>query len=839
MIPMIGAGRVPYSLRSLRRDPTYTAVSVASLALGIAGAVIALSVVASVLFRELPYRDPDRLVSVMETTDRRCATCADLASRETWEYWRDNTTSVFSVIGRYRSTGVLAHFDRDSVEVDATAVDGNVFPMLGTQPLLGRTILPDDCVPGASPVAVLSRAVWAERYRDDRSVLGSVLRLDGRAFTVVGVMPESFRFPRAADLWIADQATPSGAGGYIGIARLKAGATLERAHAVMVALADRRHAELETHGPRRGATVLSVVAQSRLLPAASLRLILRVALATVVLTCANVYNLSLVRMLGRHHELAVRSALGATKSELLRLVATEGLIISLFGGVGALTIVWLAGGFVEKWIMNRWSTVAFVSLGPTTIAATLGGAMLLGVALSVTPAVWRAGRDVRGALHSSSAGITEGRSGTRFRRAIVVAQIGTTILLVGLTVILFRSYTFISSFQMGYDSEGLQVATIGLPATRARVWDGLRDVADAALTRLAGSPLTAKNTAWVFESPSLTAGPDRDWITIDGSAERLGELARPYAFYHVDEEFFATIGLPIVRGRSFDRRDVAEGASIAIVNEVAARRWWGADDPIGKRILLGDRKGGRPWLTVVGVVRNSRPIDASGRGFSAARPDLFLPMVFVPIGVSLDPIVRPTSSEPSIFVAVRAERGQHAQVTRALSGVLEEVGTGATVSKVSSLRELQVRRDYGFELLRFSRNVVAGLTSLCALLAVLGVYGVVADDVTRRRREFGILRALGARDRHIAGSVARLAVALAMAGVATGLAATLGLHRIIASEVFNVRSVHSTGLLYGDAASAPAVFLSVMGAMTLVILVSTAIPLFRALRASPLAAMRE
>lgn len=838
MAPMTAASRVVYALRSLRRAPTYTAISVASLALGIAGAVVALGVVVSVLFRELPYRDPERLVSVMETTDRRCAGCGDLASRESWDYWRDNTGSVFSALGRHRSASVLAHFGDDSVALEAAVVDGNVFPMLGTPPVLGRAILPDDCAPGASPVVVLSNAVWAERYRRDRSVLGSVLRLDGRAFTIVGVMPAGFRFPRAADLWMADQTTLSRGAGYVGIARLKDGVTLERARTVLAALADRHSADAKTHGPQRGATVLSVVAQSRRVPAASLGLIVMVALATVILTCTNVYNLSLVRTLGRRHELAVRSALGATKSELLRLVATEGLIVAMFGSAGALLLVWLSRGFVEKWILDRWSTVVLVSLTPTVVALTLCGALLLGVAMSVTPAVWRVGRNVRGSLQSSGAGITEGRAGTRFRRALVVAQIGTTIVLVGLTVILFRSYTFVSNLEMGYDSEGLMVASVSMPAPRARVWAGLRDVAGVARTRLAGDPMTARNTAWVFESPSLTAGPDRDWITIDGSAERLGELARPYAFYHIDDGFFATIGLPIVRGRSFTRSDVAEGTHVAIVNEVAARRWWGADDPIGKRVLLGDRRGDRPWLTVIGVVRNSRPIDARGRGFSAARPDLFLPMVFVPIGVSLDPIVGPTGSEPSIFVAVRAEHGQHAQVARTLSGVLEDVGTGATVSKVSSLRSLQVR-DYGFELLRFSRNVVGALTSLCALLATLGIYGVVADDITRKRREFGILRALGARGRDIAMSVARLAVMLAIAGVATGLAATLGLHRVIASEVFNVRSARSTGLLYGDAASIPAVILWVVVAVMLLILVSSAIPLRRALRVSPLVAMRE
>jgi hypothetical protein len=165
MIPTTAASRVVYALRSLRRAPTYTAISVASLALGIAGAVVALGVVVSVLFRELPYRDPEGLVSVMETTDRRCAGCGDLASREIWGYWRDNTGSVFSALGRHRSAGVLAHFGDDSVALEAALVDGNVFPMLGTPPVLGRAILPDDCVPGASSVVVLSDEVWAERFR--------------------------------------------------------------------------------------------------------------------------------------------------------------------------------------------------------------------------------------------------------------------------------------------------------------------------------------------------------------------------------------------------------------------------------------------------------------------------------------------------------------------------------------------------------------------------------------------------------------------------------------------------------------------------------------------------
>jgi predicted permease len=813
------------AFRGFTRNPGFVVAAVLSIALGVGANTAIFSVASALLLRPLPYQDPDRLTILWSRSP-------GLGIAEDWfstaQYFDIKTAGAsfdevaIAIGGNDNLTG-----DGDPERIGTLRVSSNLLPMLGARAAAGRLFVAADEVPGAAGAALLGHGTWMRRYGGDPLVIGKPIALNGQPYRIVGVLPASFSLRRevmptlggAADAEIVvplplgpEAPNTRNREDYNILARLKAGRSVQQARAEMDTITARLRRDYPAFYPPNGGLTFDVlplheqvvgnVRQSLIVLVGAVGFVLLIA-------CANVANLLLSRALGRQKEIAVRAALGASRVRIVRQLLTESVLLGLLGGgVGLLLAFWSL-----KWIQVLGSQsvprLHEIAIDGRVLLFTLALSLMSAVLFGLVPALRLGALDINenlkdGARGSGGTGALWGR-GQRTRRALVVAELAMSVMLLTAAGLLVRSFAQLQRIPPGFSADNvltLELTMNGRKYTDVQhVLDTYRDLW-ARLGKLPG--VTAAGAVSALPLSQMMAwGP----VTVEGRTPPAGE-----SFINADQrtvaaDYFRALEIPLRRGRLFDEHDTRTNPRVVVVDEHMAQQLWPDQDPIGRRIRTGgiDASDSAPWMTVVGVVGRIKQdtLDSESR-MAFYRPHTQSP------GRAMNVVLRSRIAPERLTAAVRKE--------------IREVDPDLPIYGV---RTMTGRVDESLARRRFSMLLLTIFATLASGLAAIGIYGVVAYFVNQGTRELGIRMALGATPRGIRVLVVRHGVAVAVAGVALGLAGALAVGRFMRS------------LLFGINANDPVTFGSIAILLGMVAIVASYLPARRAARIDPMLALRH
>jgi putative ABC transport system permease protein len=796
---------VRFAVRMLRRNPGYTAVAVLTLGLGIGASTAVFSVVESVLLRQPPLRDPDRLVMVW-LDDHEHGFPRDEMSYPRFVDTRRLSTSLAGAAAFERQSFVLTGGEEPE-QLSGVAASASLFSVLGVHTALGRTFVESEDVAGNDRVVVLSHGLWARRFGADPAVVGRRLQLNSVPYVVIGVMPAGFAFPeRQQELWVplAPNAsrTVRSAIWLSVVARLRPGISLPRATAELNAL-NRRFGEQYPLTDQRAGTVLVKLRDQIAEPVRSGLLVLAAAVLLVLLVaCANVAGLQLARAVGREREVAARLALGAGPGRLVRQLLAESLTLSALGGaLGLLLAAWgvrglpaLAPPELEPLRGVR------LDLGAALFAIAAGTAA--GLAAGLYPALRLLRRDLLSGLRQRTAGAAAGSQ--RLRQALVAAQLALAVVLLTGSGLLLHSLLRLEGVDPGFRSDHLLAARISLPAARYSNGAARQHFFESLEERLRAD---ARVRA-VGSIESLLLGPlpnSAGDFTIAGRPAETAYVAEPLTHDAITPGALRALGLPLLRGRAFTAADGPDAPPVVIVNATMAKRFWPAGNAVGQRIAYGRSAPGNPWLTIVGIVADSHRAEPGSRAWLES----FLPEAQYPRR-SLMVMLRTGGDPLALVAAVRRE--------------VHRLDPDQPLSWTSTAERLLADR---LAPQRFDATLLGLFAAAALLMSAVGLYGVMSYLVTLRTQEIGVRMALGARRSDVLRLIAGRAVVLAAAGAAAGTLAALALARWLAS------------LLYGIGALDPAAFTLAPLLLALAAAAAAGVPAWRASRVDPMSALRR
>lgn len=803
---------IRYGLRGLWKRPGFTAVAVITLALGIGANAAIFSVVNAVLLRPLQFQDPERLVIVWE--DAAFAGFPhNTPAPANYVDWKTQTQSFEDMAATHESSLNLTG-DGEPQRVATRRVTANFFPLLGVQPLMGRGFLPEEDRPQANKVAVLSYSLWQGRYGGDRNILNRTILLDGEKHTVVGVMPSGFQWIHTEEqLWVPlaldAEELANRSGHYLTVvARLKPGVGMDQAQADVKALMSRiaQDHPKETMDGRLGAVVMPLHEQ---LAGEARRplLVLLVAVGFVLLiACANIASLLLARAAGRRREMAVRSALGASRLHIVRQLLTESLLLSTFGGVAGLLLAIWSFGFFEKLIPEGMKQSTVLKLDGSILLFALLTSVVTGLVFGLIPALQSSRVDLNESLKQSG-----GRSGgagasTRLRSGIIVFEVSLSlVLLVGAVLLIQTLFQLFNQYSVLAPEKVLTLRTV-LPLSKYEDPSKRTAFYQNVLQRVETIPGVV-SAGYTTSVPLMWKG-GATTFSVEGVKDPIPGLSYDANHRQVSENYLQTMGIPLRQGRYFSAHDNERSMPVTIVNETMAREFWPNVDPVGRRFKIGAPEDDTPWLTIVGVVGDVRqmgidvPVKAESY-FPYRQASEF--EWFIPRDLALR-----TKGDPASLVGAVREAVRAADPDQPISNI-------ATMEEV--LGQEAAQRRLGMILL-------TAFAVLALLLASLGIYGVLAYFVVQHRNEIGLRLALGATPAKILLLVLRKGMALTLLGVAIGLAASFVLTRLMTSLLFGVKAVD------------PLTFAMVPLLLAVVALLACWIPARRAAKVDPMVALR-
>jgi putative ABC transport system permease protein len=800
-----------YAIRTCLRAPVFTMVAVLALALGIGANTAIFTIVHAVLLERLPYQDPDRLVAVWETSARRPGRSNTVAPAN-FIRWGERAT-VFDGLAGFAETRINLTDAGNPEELVAENVTAPYFSVLGVPPMLGRVFTPSESADPESSAVVLSGEVWQRRFGSDPSIVGRVIRLNGRPRTVVGVMPAGFRlFLKAGslvgkppDLWVPFVLPPAAReprGRYLSsIARLKAGVPVAAAQSQMNALAASFAAEMPQFDTGWGVKVVPLHDElsGALRPAL---LVLSGAVAFVLLiACANVANLLLARGAARHREIAIRSALGAGRTRVIRQLLTESLLLGVLGGAAGLLVA-------------QWSLAMLVAISPVDLTSlgridlnysvlAFTGAVSLATAIvcGFAPAFEGARLDVQESLKDGARQVGGGVRHARLRQTFVVAEIALAVVLLVGAGLLLRSFDSLTRAGTGFDATNVLTMRMQLPAAKYPS-DSKRIQFFKQLTSRVSAIPGVQAAGVVSYLPLAGLGAATNF-TIEGEPPPSPGQDHVTDVTVCDDGYFRALKVRLLRGRLFTEREMLEQANVVIVNDALVRQYFPNEDPLGKRLTISMNDPNVP-TEIIGVVADIKIVDLA----TPARPSTYWPHPQLAYsGMTLT--VR-TGADPRSFETL-VEREVH------------QIDKDEPVSDVRTM-EGWVSRSLAQS--RFNSVVLAVFAGLAIVLAALGIYGVMAYAVSQRTSEIGIRLALGADQRTILRLIVGNGIRLAAVGLATGIVLALALTRTLAS------------LLFGTRPTDPVTFAAVVAALGLVALLASYVPARRASRITPVEALR-
>jgi Acidobacterial duplicated orphan permease len=801
-----------YAARMLRKNPGFAAAAVITLALGIGANTAIFSVCNAVLFKPLPYAEPDRLVIVSER--HRDGTLGDVAPANFVD-WRDVSRS-FNGMGAVRASSFASSFilggHGEASRLAGGDVSSSFFSVLGVRLMLGRNFLPEENLPGHNRVVILSYAAWSTRFGADGDIAGKTITLDDNSYTVVGVLPAGFQFGTTAadfqaldqaDIWVPIVLDPQrlqrGAHMFHVIARLKPGVELAQAQAELDVLAANLAQQYPENNKDIGIIAVPLAEQVTGSVRVGLETLLGAVGLVLLIACANVANLLLGRAAARQKEMAVRVALGASRRRLAQQLLTESLFLASIGGIAGFVLGLSAVAALTPLLPADLSRAVGIAVDTRMLVFTAVISLLTGILFGLGPlfGAWRksAGESLKQNNRTSS-GIQ-----TRLRSGLAVAQIAIAIILLIGAGLMVKSLWALIHVAPGFRSESVLTARLSMP--RSRYPDNHRIAAlEGELTEsLRGRPGVQSAG---FASYVPLSGLENGWSFVIAGRPPLPTGTYNMTNYRpVSAGYFETMGIPLRQGRSFTSADTTESPWVVVINDSMAREYWPSESPIGHRLQNGPSE---KWRTVIGVVGDVLHDGLDGE----AKPEMYLP---VEQSMNIE-------SDPTIVVRTALDSG--ASVSE-LREVVSAIDTSIAVDRIETMQQLvsgSVAQP------RFRTMILIAFSLLALVMASIGIYGVMNYLVIQRTREFGIRLSLGATQTDVLRLVLRRAATLIGIGTCLGLAGSVLLVRLIAK------------LLFGTAPLDPLTFAAVPILLAAVALAASYIPARRAARVDPLVALR-
>jgi predicted permease len=804
---------VRYGIRQLRRNLGFTTVAVLTLALGIGANTAMFSVIDAVLLQPLPYANPSQLVSIQQRISHGLSSYVSYPNFSDWR----SQNHVFSSMAAYRETNFTLTGSGETVQLPGEIVTWEIFRLLGVKPVLGRGFLQQEVQAGSHEV-MLSHRLWESRFGSNPKIIGQIVSLGSTSYTICGVMPSGFQFPLSAEpaqLWTAiatDAAgkTPMtserGARVFRVIARLKPGTTLSQAEADMGVISRRLAKQYpEADGHFKGVFIQSELDQV----VGSIQLALLVLLGAVgfvlLIACANVASLLLNRGVARSKEIAVRSALGASRRRIIRQLLSEGFLLSFCGMGMGLLVAKLGTG-----ILLRLSPLSI----PRALQAGLDGRVLLftavlafltAVVFGVVPALQLSKSGLAEALKKGGRNSSEGSRHRRLRNGLVIGETAAAFSLLAGAGLLIMSYSTLQRTDPGFNPRQLLTFTFQLPRTRDS------DLRKASINFDTQLLARLRQISGVRSASGVSPLPETDrWsLRFEIEGRPVAPSSRPAAgFVMAAPGYFQTMGIPILKGRGFSESDDTDAPSVTVVSQAFARRYFPNEDPVGKRIKPeAMRYGGQSaWCEIVGVVGDVRDRGLAG----TPEPAYYVPYYQFPLSLDLTFVIRTQGDPRGLISFVRSE-----MTSMEPNAPLYNV---ETMEQYLTLSAAQAR---------FNAVLLAVFAGLALLLASVGLYGIISYSVSQRIQEIGVRMALGAERRDVMKMVVGQGLKLALIGVAIGIAGALVLTRFLAS------------LLYGVSATDPLTFIAVSLTLIAVALLACYIPARRAAKVDPMIALRH
>ena len=802
---------VHYALRMLRKNPGFTAVAILTLALGIGANTAIFSVVYAVLLKPLPYANPDQLFNVFQAQPQE-GVAVDGWSYPNFKELREQN-HVFSELAGNQHHQLTLTGRGEPIVVNTSVVTPELFSVFGEKPLAGRAFYSDDGKPGAAPVVILSENLWRGVLGADPNIIGSSIDLDKRSFTVVGIMPATFRFPlltESEQLWIPlvqdplfRSWTPRRGGHWLTVTgRLKPGVSRKQAQTELDAISARLAKEFPAENS--GWTIhMNPLQQDIVGDARSPLLVLLAAVGLVLLiACANIANLLLTRATSRAREIAVRATLGAGRARIVRQLLSESAVLGLVGGVAGIALAYwgIRGlGFLLPPSLPRMNAIRVDNI-------VLGFALLLSAitscAFGLAPALFAANADLQSSLREGGGRSGESRNRRRVRSFLVAGEIALATVLLVAAGLLLRSFSNLMSVSPGFDVQHVVKADISLPQfeySKLQQWIAFSDEFLTNLQRQPGMQDSAVAVPRPIADGCVNIGFD-----IVGSPPLSAGTTRTADYVSVSPNYFHVMGIPLLSGRLFDRRDIRSSPRVTVISKEMARLYFPSQDPLGEQLSFGFAYDAGVAHEIVGIVADVRD-ESLGQN---PGPMMYVPFDQEPLwGANV--VVKSTLSASNVAGAIREQ--------------VQKIDKDLPVTDVAMMPDIL---GASVDQPRFRTFLLGLFAGMALVLAATGIFGVTSYSVSRRTNEIGIRVALGASSKTILGMILRETLLLTFAGLAVGLPCALAASRLLGHMLFNVSA--------NDPATLVAVAFCIVGVAGM----AGYIPARRAMRVDPTVALR-
>jgi putative ABC transport system permease protein len=805
---------VRYGARVLSQHKAFTAVAVLTLALGIGANTAIFSVVNELLLRPLPYRDAERLVMVWEISQE--GRHQNTTSRTNFRAWREQS-SVFEGMAAFADSRLgLTGGDGEPEEVSVQAANPELLRILGVQPILGRSLTQDDGRPDAPEVALLGHGIWRRRFGGDPQVIGRSITLDGRPVTVVGVLPAGFqwhlgaksRTGRPAEIWTVLSMPPAGSAPTRGrflsvVARLKPGVSFEQATAEMKTIAARLEGAEPEYNKGVGTEVIPLREQfvGNVRPA--LLILLGAVGFVLLIACANVANLLLSRAAAREREIAVRTALGASRTRVVRQLLTESLLLAALGCLVGLVLAWWGIQALVAISPRDLVNLQGVGLNLPVLAVTVAVSLATGILFGLAPALEATRLNLNDTLKEGGRGAGgQGARSSRLRGALVVAEVALALVLLVSAGLLVKSFARLRGIDTGFNTENVLTMVANLPDGKYPESKQIVGYFEQAKERIRALP-GVRRIGTVNYLPLYGGLGAKTGFTVEGRPASPPNQEPGTNVRVADSDYFGAMGIPLLRGRNFTTAEVTETRHVVLVSESLVRQYFQGENPLGKRIRVQMFEDPVPAeiIGVVGDVRYDSLTDEAEPTTYFAPAELTYPFMTIVLRTAGDP----------------------ADLAPAVQRALHEIDPNQPISDVRTMDQVMAQT---VGRARFNTLLFGLFAALATLLAAVGIFGVMSYSVTLQTREIGLRMALGAQPGEVLGLILKQGLLLTSIGIGIGLAGALALTRVM------------SGLLFGVGSTDPATFAAIVVLLTLVSLIACYLPARRATRIDPLIAMR-
>jgi putative ABC transport system permease protein len=799
---------IRHGLRGLLKHPGFTPIVVVTLAVGIGASSAIFSVVNTVLLRPLPYPKAERIVAIQELDPNEKRVQVTPANFLDWRAQNTVFEQLAAILTRPANLALSDQAER----IDLAMTSANFFSVFGTEPERGRFFLPADEQAGHAPVVVISHALWQRHFGGDESLVGKSITVDGIGYSVVGIAPAGFQYPDKTDLWLPpfrlapamnermDPAQVRGFGMLAVVALLKPGVGLPQAVSEMETITPRLRQQYPDTNNRRFNRTVSL--HTHLVGETGPMLLLLFGAVSFVLliACANVANLLLASAATRQKEIAIRTALGASRLRVIQQLLTESLMLACAGGVAGLLLALWGVALMTKLLPLDFPRLGEIKLDWRVVGFTFVASVLTGILFGLAPALQISKTDVQESLKESGRGTSSSRRHNRLRSLLIVGEVALSVVLLVGAGLLFRSFLQLQSVNTGFTTEQVLTLRLSPAGTNYRTDADYIAFYDKTVQRVSAIP--GVTAVGAINTLPLDKGPQAGF-RIEGRPPLTIDKWPSGTYRCVSTDYFRTMNIPVVQGRAFNDRDTENAPRVAMINQALAVREFANENPVGKRISLGNN-GDPIWWEIVGVAGNVRSLELR----EEAAPEFYLSSLQDSFA-NMSLVARTTVEPTTVAAAVRSASA--------------EVDKSAAVS---DLKTMEHRVSAAITEPRFNLFLLGLFSGIALLLSAAGIYGVTAYSVTQRTHEFGIRLALGAQVGDVLRMIVKQGMLLIAAGIVVGLLASFALTRLLRT------------LLFGVSVTDPLTFVAITVLLGFVALLACYIPARRATKVDPLVALR-